>query len=203
MDYNPPGSSLQRISEAIILEWVAISFSRGSSWPRDWTCISCTGRGFFTTEPPGKPLVLSTFPIYLSPRKSPRSSVVSLCLVTFLQNYHSFVMMLYKPKFQPPALSYSLVGYPPHMYGACINKLLFVSCSSVLLVWFTGPKMDRRRHFFSSVPGDTPEWHAFTNILTNMTLLNFCHSCWQGVAHSYPTQMRGVAQIWIRCSIEK
>ena len=27
-----------------ILEWVAISFFRGSSWPRDWTCISCIGR---------------------------------------------------------------------------------------------------------------------------------------------------------------
>ena len=41
-------------------EWVAISFSRGSSWPRDWTHISCLGGisclagSFFTTEPPGK-----------------------------------------------------------------------------------------------------------------------------------------------------
>ena len=29
------------ILQARILEWVAISSSRGSSWPRDWTCISC------------------------------------------------------------------------------------------------------------------------------------------------------------------
>ena len=29
---------------ARILEWVVISFSRGSSWPRDQTCISCIGR---------------------------------------------------------------------------------------------------------------------------------------------------------------
>ena len=41
--------------QARVLEWVAISFSRGSSWPRDQTCISCTGGRFFTTEPPGKP----------------------------------------------------------------------------------------------------------------------------------------------------
>ena len=27
-----------------ILEWVVISFSRGSFWPKDWTCISCIGR---------------------------------------------------------------------------------------------------------------------------------------------------------------
>ena len=43
--------------QARILEWVAISYSRESSWPRDQTCISCVSAlagGFFTTEPPGK-----------------------------------------------------------------------------------------------------------------------------------------------------
>ena len=30
--------------QARVLEWVAISFFRGSSWPRDWTCVSCIGR---------------------------------------------------------------------------------------------------------------------------------------------------------------
>ena len=44
MDYSPPGSSVHRISQAIILEWVAISFSRESSPPRNRTHISCTGR---------------------------------------------------------------------------------------------------------------------------------------------------------------
>ena len=44
MDCSPPGSSVHGISQARILEWVAISFSRGSSQPRDWTCISCIGR---------------------------------------------------------------------------------------------------------------------------------------------------------------
>ena len=43
MDCIPPGSS-ERISQARILEWLAIPFSRGSSWPKDWTCISCTGK---------------------------------------------------------------------------------------------------------------------------------------------------------------
>ena len=37
-------SSVYGISWARILEWVAISFSRGSSRPRDWTCISWIGR---------------------------------------------------------------------------------------------------------------------------------------------------------------
>ena len=35
MDYNPPGSSVHRISQAKVLEWVAISFSRESSRTRD------------------------------------------------------------------------------------------------------------------------------------------------------------------------
>ena len=34
-DYSPPGSSVHRILWARILEWVAISFSRGSSGPKD------------------------------------------------------------------------------------------------------------------------------------------------------------------------
>ena len=56
VDYNPPGSSVHRILQARILEWVAISFSRGSSPPRDQTQVSCIIGKFLTTEPPGKPL---------------------------------------------------------------------------------------------------------------------------------------------------
>ena len=44
MDYIPPGSLVRGISQARILEWVAISFSRGSSQPRDQTHISCINR---------------------------------------------------------------------------------------------------------------------------------------------------------------
>ena len=55
MNCSPPGSAVHGISQARILEWVAILFSRGSSQPRDWTCISRIGRRFFTTEPPGEP----------------------------------------------------------------------------------------------------------------------------------------------------
>ena len=51
MDCSLPGSSVHGMLQARILEWVAISFSRGSSQPRDWTCASYSsfiGRGFFT-----------------------------------------------------------------------------------------------------------------------------------------------------------
>ena len=40
MDYSPPGSSVHGLLQAGIVEWVAISFSRGSSCPRDQTLIS-------------------------------------------------------------------------------------------------------------------------------------------------------------------
>ena len=43
-DYSRPGSSVHGISQARILEWVAISFSRGSSQLRDQTPVSCIGR---------------------------------------------------------------------------------------------------------------------------------------------------------------
>ena len=58
LDCNLPGSSVHGIFQARILEWVAISYSRGSSPPSDWTHIhmypSSAGR-FFTTVPLGNP----------------------------------------------------------------------------------------------------------------------------------------------------
>ena len=44
MDCSPPGSSVHRILQARIVEWVAISSSRGSSWPKDQTGVSCISR---------------------------------------------------------------------------------------------------------------------------------------------------------------
>ena len=49
-DYSVPDSSVYGISQARILEWVAMPLSRGSSQPRDQTCISyisSLARGFF------------------------------------------------------------------------------------------------------------------------------------------------------------
>jgi len=40
MDCSPPGSTVHRILQARIVEWIAIPFSRGSSRPRDWTQVS-------------------------------------------------------------------------------------------------------------------------------------------------------------------
>ena len=55
MNCSPPGSSVHGISQAKILEWVAISSSRGSS--QSWIEPESLGLagGLFTAEPPGKP----------------------------------------------------------------------------------------------------------------------------------------------------
>ena len=59
MDCRPLGSSIHGISQARILEWVAISFSRGASWPRDGSWVSWASPALqadsFTTESLGKP----------------------------------------------------------------------------------------------------------------------------------------------------
>ena len=57
MDCGPPGSSVQRISQARVLEWIAIACSRGPSISRDRTeffSTSCTVTWIFATAPPGK-----------------------------------------------------------------------------------------------------------------------------------------------------
>ena len=47
-DCNPPGSYVCGILQVRILEWVALLLSRESSWPWDWTWVSCIADRFFT-----------------------------------------------------------------------------------------------------------------------------------------------------------
>jgi len=56
MDYSLLGSSVHGIFQARVLQWDAISYSRGSSQPRDQAHISCIGRRILLPPvPPGKP----------------------------------------------------------------------------------------------------------------------------------------------------
>ena len=55
MDCSLPGSSVHGIFQARILEWVAISFSRGSSRPRDHTWVSRIAADALPSKPSGKP----------------------------------------------------------------------------------------------------------------------------------------------------
>ena len=66
MDCSPLGSSAHGILQARTLEWVAMPFFRGSSWPRDWTCVACVGRWILnhwtTTAVPNGPTEISLPP---------------------------------------------------------------------------------------------------------------------------------------------
>ena len=73
MDYSLPVSSVHGIFQARVLEWAAISFSRGSFQPRDWTHISCissiAGRVFYHLTTWEAPVIIVQF-----------SSVTQSCL---------------------------------------------------------------------------------------------------------------------------
>ena len=88
MGCSLPGSSVRGISQASILEWVVISFSRGSSPPRDQS-LTCIAGGFFTTEPPGKPQVKFYSPTTTTTTttKEPHSSHYTSITKTALRYY--------------------------------------------------------------------------------------------------------------------
>ena len=73
-DCSPPGSSAHAVLQARTLEWVANSFSRGPSRPRDWTpvsCVSCLAGGCSSIVPPGDMLFsFFSYPTGLSPGQS-------------------------------------------------------------------------------------------------------------------------------------
>ena len=68
MDCSPQGFSVHGILQARILKWVAIPLSRGSSWPKDQTWVSCRSPSSqadsVPSEPPGKPQNRGKFPVY-------------------------------------------------------------------------------------------------------------------------------------------
>ena len=90
MDCSPPGSSVHGISQARILDWVAISSSRGSSRPRIKPVSPALAGGFFTIEPPGKPM-----PDHLKPE------IIrwNYCFRCFLFSFVSFKCLKVSQKF--------------------------------------------------------------------------------------------------------
>ena len=68
MDHSPPGSSVHGILQPRILEWVAVSSSRGSFWPRDRThislCLLHWKEGSLPLVPLGKPMQFIQFDLY-------------------------------------------------------------------------------------------------------------------------------------------
>ena len=74
MDCTPPGFSVHGISQARVLEWVAISFSGGYFSPRDGTQPPALAGGLLSTQPPGKHSTIPRAKISLLPQSLACSS---------------------------------------------------------------------------------------------------------------------------------
>ena len=66
VDCSLPSSSVHGIFQATVLEWVAISFSRGSSWPRVRTWVSCIVGRCFTVWATGEVPTPSTYHLFIA-----------------------------------------------------------------------------------------------------------------------------------------
>ena len=110
MDSSPPGSSVHGVLQARILEWVAISFCKGSSWPRDWTWVSCIAGGFFT--------------IWVTREHSACRVICFLLEVGFPgRNYISLLPSIHEIKdIVLATICVSMVRYPLH--STCLKNIL-------------------------------------------------------------------------------
>ena len=87
-------SSVHGISQAKVLEWVAISISMGSFQPKDKTCIFWIAGGFFTTEPPRKPPTRTKKKSCINSRSKPHSC-------SWINHEHWFFSLFPIPFFLP------------------------------------------------------------------------------------------------------
>ena len=76
MDCSLPGSSVHGIFQARILEWVAISFSKDSSYPGIELVSTVLVGGLFSAEPPGKPQGFKHDLIYMSHKSYEKATVI-------------------------------------------------------------------------------------------------------------------------------
>ena len=130
-DWSLPGSSFRGILLARILEWVAISLSRGSSRPRDQACVSCISRRIlyhWATREAKSPYNCLNLPVLLS------------CL--FLQGDYSYTLI-------------SAEDFNLNSSVACCWKVL-VWCSVYVLFpipflrWFTQDFLAENSHIWRS-----------------------------------------------------
>ena len=109
MDFSPPGSSIHGIFQARILERAAISSSKRSSQPTDWTCIKRCIRmspalavGFFITGPPGNPRL---------------DLILPLLIDIFIFKLGIIMIYLFMSAAKP--LSNPRPNAAPHLYALC------------------------------------------------------------------------------------
>ena len=154
MDCNPPGSSVHGILQARILAWVPMPSSRGSSWPRDQTCIYYTYLhwqvGSLPLAPPGKPQIRYTcwaFP-FLSISLYTKLSIFPFSTFYFSTTAHrlwapwqlDFSVNLFLPirisiRISTIVNPYFLMElYPQHLTQFCLVKNCWLKCPESSLI---------------------------------------------------------------------
>ena len=143
MDCNPPGSSVHGILQARILEWVAISFSRGSSWHRDQIhiyCVSCIAGGFLTTWAVGEthspPLPCQLILNCMKLQKTLDCILVVSHKLCLRNSYNSFLTLSSIPYCRTAPSLPSQFQYQQTVRTYLNIKALLVWCSNKLYVSF-------------------------------------------------------------------
>ena len=95
MDCSPPGFPVHEIFKARVLEWVVISFSRGSSQPRDWTWVSCmVGRCFFHLSHQESKIIYPNYILIVRWYTSMTSEIQILLYILFI-NFGIIIIYIY------------------------------------------------------------------------------------------------------------
>ena len=156
MDCSLPGSSVHGISQARILEWVAIPFFRASSWSRDQTPISWIAGRFFTIEPLGKPYYLCVcvymcigegkgYPLQYSGLENSRDCIWSMGSQRVGHDWVTFTIHIYAHTytFSHPCMYHCVYALPPHTHHLHTQSLFpargHVLCSSPHTAAWTRP----------------------------------------------------------------
>ena len=111
--YTQPSSPVDGIYQARILKWVATSFSKGSSWPRNQTLVSCIAGGFFITALPGKPISMNSILFFQLVRLPVLESFLSFLFLSHMYSSWKQILLVLPSKYNTLTTSQFLHWYPP------------------------------------------------------------------------------------------
>ena len=122
------GSSVHGIFQARTLEWIAISFSRGSSWTREWTWVSCIAGRFFTRWATREALSVCYYSLHCLSSDVPVSRAVRTLLFARIILPG---LTLPSPSFLSPSVKQScgLQGIGGHLGEAGSERFGAITCS--------------------------------------------------------------------------
>ena len=130
MDCSLPGSSTHGILQTRTLEWVAISFSRRPSWPRDWTRVShIVGRRFtiWATRKVLNRLVIVNITSRSKPFTHEDQEYRRPCILNQMDTFNNLKVWLTRELWKNKTQNFHL--RPQFQRDQCFFSLLLFSCS--------------------------------------------------------------------------